>query len=107
MSIVHVIPEGTSEPQDFQLLNDGVPLVGTGLDVALEIESPRGQALSPQPCQVAWLSQANGTVRVTGIEELPIGRYRVRYILTNSASPPELGYVPNGQQPDIWHVVEV
>lgn len=104
-SLVHIIPFGTSEPQDFQLLNDGVALDGTGLTLSIEVETPRGQAVSPLPITAVWLDQAAGTVRVTGIEDLPKGRYRVRYVLTNGAS--QLGYVPNGQQPDIWHVVEV
>jgi len=106
MSLVHIIPFGTSEPQDFQLLNDGAALDGTGLTLSIEVETPQGQAISPLPTAV-WLSQANGTVRVTGIEDLPKGRYRVRYVLTTTGSPSTLGYVPNGQQPDVWHVVEV
>lgn len=53
---------------------------------------------------VAWLSQAGGTVTVTGLEILPVGGYRVRYSLTDGAS--KVGYAPTGDAPaDLWQIV--
>jgi hypothetical protein len=103
--MTHTIPYGTSEPQDFQLNDDGEPLVGTGIDVELEIaRSGGGDVGSPAPV-VAWLSQATGTVRVTGVEVLEVGSYRVRYKLTDSSD--NVGYCPNGEAADDWDVVRV
>jgi hypothetical protein len=54
---------------------------------------------------VAWLSQAGGTVTVSGIEMLPVGGYRVRYSLTDGAS--KVGYAPTGDAPaDLWQIVK-
>jgi len=104
----HVIPVGTSEPQDFALTDDGEALVGTGLDVALEIHAWDGttmtEVLEDVPT-VAWLNQAGGTVRVTGVENLAIGNYFVRFSLTNVAD--DIGYVPNGAKADLWSVVAI
>lgn len=90
---------GTEEPQDFQLLDDNEPLVGTGLTLGIEArEDITGVS-------VAWLAQAAGTVRVTGIENLGLGTYHVRYTLTDSGG--KVGYSPNGHAPDEWQVVRV
>jgi hypothetical protein len=51
----------------------------------------------------AWLSQAAGTVRHTGMERLGRGRYEARYTLTDSGA--KVGYAPNGNTPDTWRVV--
>lgn len=101
--MVHIIPVGTSEPQDFQLRDDGEALVGTGYSVALEIENRSGAVIATPPT-VAWLSQAAGTVRVSGAQNLDEGTYLVRYALTGGAL---VGYCPNGRRPDIWVVVPV
>ncbi|MGE3175937.1 MAG: hypothetical protein AB7O32_00590 [Vicinamibacterales bacterium] len=101
---VHVIPEGTGEPQDFQLRNDGSALVGTGLTVSLEIAAYSGAAVVSPP-SVAWLDQAAGTVRVTGTELLPRDSYAVRYKLEDVAGA--IGFVPNAAAPDVWQVVRV
>lgn len=104
----HVIVLGTSEPQEFQLEDDGAPLVGTGFDVALDW---REQGLSAEQIaalesvDVVWLNQAAGTVRVTGIEELPLGTYYLRYTLTDSGG--KVGYCPNEPGADEWRVVKV
>ena len=100
--MTHVIPVETSEAQDFQLRDDGEPLVGTGFTVTLEITNRSGAAIATPPT-VAWLSQAAGTVRVSGCENLAIGTYYVRFILTDSGG--KVGYVPNARRPYIWHVV--
>jgi hypothetical protein len=100
--MTHTLVVGTSEPQDFQLLDEGLPLDGTSLDIDIEFREtlPVGVTIA-----VAWLSQATGTVRVTGIEDLPIGKYHSRFKLTDVGN--DDGYVPNEQAPDTWDVVKV
>lgn len=93
------IVQGTTEPQDFQLYDDGAALVGTGWTVALVIRESLGVVTPPT---VAWLSQAAGTVRVSGIGALPVGRYTVRFKLTGGDG--SVGYVPSGSTPDTWHI---
>lgn len=99
--MTHTIVYGTEEPQDFQLYDDGVALVGTGWTVALVFRD----ALSVTAPTVAWLSQAAGTVRVNGCEALPVGRYHVRFKLTDGSG--DDAYVPNGTKADVWDVVAV
>lgn len=101
--MTHVIPVGTSEPQDFQLRDDGSAYVGTGITVTLEIANRSGAVIATPPT-VAWVSAAAGTVRVSGVEHLAVGTYYVRYVLTDSGG--DVGYIPNGRSPDIWAVVE-
>ena len=103
--MTQTIPVGTSEPQDFQLLEGGLPLVGTGLDVALVITFSNGIAIGSPGPTVAWLDQAGGTVRVTGVDLLPAGSYSVRYSLTDGVG--NIGYAPNGDVSDDWDVVPV
>lgn len=110
--MIHVIPFGTSEPQNFALRDRGAALVGTGFDVDLEIVDLVGAAVvlgeGDSLPTVAWVNQAGGTVQVTGVEVLPIGSYRVRYKLTDGDG--EVGYCPNVRvQPknepwDVWTV---
>jgi hypothetical protein len=88
----HIV-EGTSEPQDFQILDDGAELVGTGLTLAIRVYS-NGTLVSTSPPTVAWLDQAAGTVQVSGIESLAAGEYNVRYTLTDSGG--KVGFVPGG-----------
>lgn len=106
--MTHDLVEGTTEPQDFQLLDDGAPLVGTGFDVALVIAPAVGTSTpavgSPAPV-AEWLSQALGTVRVTGADILERGSYSVRYSLTDGSD--DVGYAPNAAQSDTWRVVRV
>ena len=59
---------------------------------------------SPGPT-VAWLDQATGTVRVTGVDLLPPGSYSVRYQLMDGIG--NVGYAPNGDTADDWDVVQV
>jgi sugar (pentulose or hexulose) kinase len=104
----HIIVLGTSEPQDFQILDDGAALVGTGFDVGLEVRATgltTEQLTAFNALVVTWLSQAAGTVRVTGIEDLPLGTYYPRYTLTDSGG--NVGYAPNGSGADEWRVVRV
>jgi hypothetical protein len=110
--MTHIIPEGTSEPQDFELRNDGEAVDGTGFDVTLYIcqNVVSGEPICPEgepppEITVAWLSQANGTVRVTGVEFLEVGQYLVRFRLTDDNN--QDGFFPNGAKADIWRVVPV
>lgn len=102
----HVIPVGTSEPQDFELRDKGVAINGSGFTVELEISTSRDAVVAPEdPPTVAWLSQSAGTVRVTGTEELPVGNYFVRFKLIDGGG--KVGFCPNGDQADLWSVVPV
>lgn len=103
--MTHTIPYGTSEPQDFQLNDDGEALVGTGLTVELVIMRANGEALGSPAPSVAWLSQSGGTVRVSDVDVLPVGNYSVRYSLTDGLGI--VGYAPNGDSADTWDVVPV
>lgn len=103
--MTHTIPFGTSEPQDFALLDEGAPLVGTGLTLELVITEANGTALGSPAPTVAWLVQADGTVRVLGTETLSLGSYSVRYQLTDGLG--QVGYAPNGDAADTWDVVPV
>jgi len=100
--MTHDIPFSTSEPQDFELRDKGVAIVGTGLSVALEITTAAGAPVATPPT-VAWLNQAAGTVRVTGTENLALGDYRVRFKLTDAGG--KVGFCPNGEKADLWRVV--
>lgn len=102
--MTHIIPFGTSEPQDFALFDKGVAIDGTAMTVTLEIFTLARVVVTPAPT-VAWLSQAAGTVRVTGTEILALGKYYVRYRLTDGAG--KIGYAPNQAAADQWHVVRV
>jgi hypothetical protein len=99
----YTIIEGASEPVDVSLLNDGAALVGTGLDVSLSIRAVSPAELPDTLPTVAWLSQAGGTVRLTGMEALGLGTYKVRFVLTDESEGE--GYAPNGGEPDTWRVV--
>lgn len=101
---VHEIVYSTSEPQDFVLENDEVAIDGTGLTVGLHIETHAGAAVLPEPT-VAWLVQASGTVRVSGCDTLPVGRYKVRFSVENGSG--DIGYFPRDGQPMVWKVVEL
>ena len=101
--MTHTMVVGTTEPQDFQLLDDHAPLVGTGLDIDIEFRANEVDA-EDLP-SVAWLSQATGTVRVTDVESLAVGTYHFRFTLTDSGG--KVGYVPNESATDVWRVVRI
>lgn len=101
--MMHTIPYGTSEPQDFALFDNGIALVGTGFSVALTITTASGAVLGSPAPTVAWLSQADGTVRVSDVQTLPVGSYSVRFQLEDLAG--SIGYAPNGDSADTWDVV--
>jgi hypothetical protein len=105
--MTHIIPFGTSEPQDFALLDAGAAINGTAIDVDLEIAAYAGGVPSEvdTPPTVAWLSAAAGTVRVTGTESLAVGTYLVRFKLTDAGDL--IGFVPNLAKADIWRVVAI
>lgn len=100
--MTHTIPYGTSEPQDFELQDNGEAIDGTGFAVGIEILTHTGEDVGTEPT-VAWLSQADGTVRVSGVENLAVGTYKVRFTLTDGSG--KVGYVPNGLVADTWKVV--
>jgi len=101
--VTHVIPVGTSEPQEFKLKNDGEPIDGTGLTVGIRIYEDGCPDNTVSGLTVEWLDEAAGTVAVTGMETLDVGKYRVRFSLTDGDSL--VGYAPNGRVADVWEVV--
>lgn len=100
--ITYKLVYGASEPFDVQLKNNGAALDGTGYTVGLALYQA-SEAVSG--VSVAWLTQASGTVRVTGHESLAIGEYQARFTLTDTSS--KVGHVPNGGEADRWIVVAV
>lgn len=104
MATPFYIPFGTSEPQDFELRNDGEPIPDlTGVEVELQIERKDGDAIDTPPT-VAWLDRDAATVRVTGCDALATGSYLVRFKLIGGSG--DVGYAPNGKDPDVWSVVD-
>lgn len=103
--MTHVIYEGTTEPQDFQIKADGANLVGTDLTLGIVIKDKTKTAVTLTGT-VAWLDQAGGTVRYTpptgGELTKASGPYSVRWSLTAGSS---IGYAPNGITPDQWVIV--
>lgn len=97
--MTYTIVEGTTEPQDVQLQNDGAALSGTGLTVGLDWR----ETVLGTPA-VAWLSQAAGTVRITGLDQMTVGTYHLRFTLTDASN--KVGYCPNVAKPDVWNVVK-
>jgi hypothetical protein len=90
--------EGTTEPNDFQLKDDGANLVGTDFDVDIEFREAGVSAT------VAWLDQAAGTVRVTDVTGMTVGKtYHFRFTLTDGNG--KIGYCPNAFAADAWCVV--
>ncbi len=100
----HTIPVGTSEPQDFELKNDGAAFDGSSFDIELEITAKDGTAIATAPV-AAWLVASAGTVRVTGVETLETGHYYVRFKVTDGTNHD--GFFPNGDKADVWSVVAI
>lgn len=105
--MTHIIVFGTSEPQDFKLLDKGVAINGANLTVAIEISAYADGEVSTvdSPPSVAWLSEADGTVRVSDVDNLAVGTYLVRFKLTDTSG--NVGYCPTGGKADVWRVVAV
>lgn len=102
MSLIHNMVVGTTESQDFALLDEGVAIVGTGFTLGIDWRGtdPAG------PPTVAWLSQAGGTVRVSNTGSMALGKYFFRFTLTDSGG--KLNFVPNlDLEANIWRVVRV
>ena len=99
--MLHTMVLGTTESQDFQLLDDGENLVGTGLTVTIEFRESGVSATA------AWLSQATGTVRVTAVTGMATaGRmYHFRFKLVDSGS--KVAYCPNAHSPDEWFIARL
>ncbi len=107
MAITHIIPEGTTEPQDFQLKADGVNFDATGFNIGLQIDDRDGVAVNLTGT-FDYLDQAAGTVRVLlAATDLPLNKsaYRVRFSITDGSS--KVAFIPNGRDPDIWQIVPV
>jgi len=98
--LTHIMVVGTSEPQDFLLLNNGAAVVGTSLTVGLEW---RGTAPAGT-FSVSWLDAPAGKVRVTGTGSMVIGIYPFRFTLTDGGGAK--GYCPN-RGAHQWRVVAV
>lgn len=98
--MTHVIVVGTEEPQDFQIFDNAAALVGTSWNVALVFRETVAT-----PPTVAWLDQATGKVRVSGCENLAVGRYHVRYKITDGAGRD--AFAPSVLAADEWVVVAV
>jgi hypothetical protein len=93
---------GTTEPQDFQLLDDGNALVGTGFTPSL---AWHGTTPAGSPT-ITWLDQAAGIVRVSNVGTMAVGVYQFRVRLTDGGG--KIGFLPNLQHlPDTWRVVRV
>jgi hypothetical protein len=102
--MTHNLVVGTSEPQDFQLTDDGENLVGTGFDVAIAFAEDA--SVDADDVTVDWLSQADGTVRMTDTEDLPVGSHKFRWTLTDGGG--KVGFIPNlDAAPNILRVVKV
>jgi hypothetical protein len=96
----HTMVYGTTEPQDFQLYDDGDVLVGTGFTLEIEFREPNVSAT------VEWLAQATGQVRVTDMIGMSEGKtYHFRFKLTDQND--KIGYCPNTHAADEWFVVRV
>lgn len=99
-----IMVEGTSEPQDFALKDDGVALNGTSWAIGIEW---RGTAPANPPT-IAWLNQAAGTVRASGCEDMARGSYPFRFTITDGSG--KMAYVPSSPDTaaaDLWVVVRV
>lgn len=99
----YYIVQGTSEPQDYQLLDDGEVADGTGFNLDIVIYNNGELVTGPT---VAWLDQTTRTVRVSAMNTLGAGEYHVRYTLTDGTS--KVGFVPGGpnsRESDTWVVV--
>lgn len=89
---------GATEPQDFQILEDGQPFDGTGYTVQAVFGSDVPNAV----ITAAWLEQGTGKVRLTGVENMPPGQYKFR--LKVIAGSGTFSYVPSEGLHDWWRV---
>lgn len=106
----YTIPQGTTEALKFQLEADGAAIDGSGLTPTLEIETRKGASVTLGGT-VAWHTQASGIVKYTPVAGdytsalVPADSpYQVRWKLTASGV---IYYVPNGDEPDYWTIVDV
>jgi hypothetical protein len=107
--MTHILVLGTSEPQDFQLTDDDLPLVGTSLTLGIQFRTSglsAAKVAAIAALTTAWISQAAGTVRLSSTEGLPVGEYHFRWSLTDTGG--KVGYIPNlDASPNILRVVKV
>jgi hypothetical protein len=92
---------GTTEPLDIQIAVTPAQS-SVGVVPTLAIQTVTGGVPDPAPT-VAWLDAANWRVRIAGLGLIPVGTYRVRIKLTDSADT--IAYAPTGRHPDTIVVV--
>lgn len=90
--------QGATEPHDFQILEDEQPFDGTGYTVRAVFSSDEVNAV----VTAAWLEQATGKVRLTGVGNMPAGQYKFR--LKVIAGNGTWSYVPSEGLHDWWRV---
>lgn len=102
MAVVAEVVEGWTSRLTFQLEEDGVDLVGTGLTLsALDIVGSDGTAVTTTS-DFGWLSQAGGTVYYDpdGTDlRADNSPYRIRYQLTDGSG--KVAWHPNGRADEI------
>ncbi len=109
----HITVVGTSELQTFQLLEDGGPLNGSTWDVEIAFRTDVVPALTPEQVSgisqvtAAWLDQLTGTVRVSGVEFLPTGKYYFRFEVTGGGKTAYFPVAQPGGAAAEWFVVHV
>lgn len=98
----HIMVVGTTEPQDFVLINAGVAFNLTGMQ-SVEID---WRGTDPDGAfNVAILDAPAGQVRVTGTGVMEIGDYPFRFKVADAGG--KIGFIPNKFGPCIWRVVAV
>jgi hypothetical protein len=101
----HIMVVGTTEPQDFQLYNDGEPFDLTGMQ-SVAIDWSGADPSGTFTVDVLGDPTA-GKVRVTGagVGTLPAGKYPFRFRVTDQAGT--IGYLPNRADAIVWWVTAV
>ena len=100
-----VLTAGVTTPQQFQLLEDGVPIDLSGQTVTLLLQDRLGTVVATT-AMVTIISTSAGIVAFTpataGFFTVANGPYLARFQLVNSTGG--VSYVPNGLR-DRWTVV--
>jgi hypothetical protein len=101
--ITHVMPQGTTEPQGFELSADGAVVNLTGLTVGIEVKD-KDKTIVTSPGTVSVVNASLGLVQlVPNPAKFSVAKspYFVRWTVTNGAS---MFKVPNSLIADIWQV---
>jgi hypothetical protein len=104
MALRYRMVQGTSDPHDFRLLEEGAAFTDGELDgVTIAME---WRTAPDDPPTVDWLDRDAGTVRVTDTEDMAVGLYRFRWKLTDAGGI--VSYVPNEDlESNEWRVMRV